>query len=313
MIGLRRAVLLAAAIQLAAGCADVQVQIGESEILVNFRQITLEEQRSFPTLKDSGRAVYVEDNPNAPLFLFHHSNSDGMARWKISKVLSTDGTVADGGADTIAYLNSWAVTPFGTLSANGQDKNKWMLGGGFGGGDVNVQVTCQSADTSLYFDTRSVLRTDLTGIYVQRFMSSDKPLWAQVKEHSRDRPMYLFPLSHPVGCEGSACTRTTWMLGGEYGVDAGLGNAPGIFGAAFPPVDASWEVVSPFPEDSDAWIRDRNAVMYSCSTLFSNGDGRMVLPTDEFSPDTFNFSDVLELVRFVHSIRTVPAGNPFPF
>jgi hypothetical protein len=53
--------------------------------------------------------------------------------------------------------------------------------------------------------------------------------------------------------------------------------------------------------------------MYSCSTLFSNGDGRMVLPTDEFSPDTFNFSDVLELVRFVHSIRTVPAGNPFPF
>mmetsp|Transcript_7984 Transcript_7984/g.13258 ORF Transcript_7984/g.13258 Transcript_7984/m.13258 type:complete len:595 (-) Transcript_7984:75-1859(-) len=302
-----------------AGCAVVKVSIGETESL--FRQLTLAEQSLIPDYKDSGRAIYVEESPTNPMFLYHNSNDLGVGRWKISKMVQRDLDLLENDPNTMAYIDSWAVTPYSLDLSVGNSKNRWYLGGGLGGGQISVSITCDSdtIDTSVYFDSCARLRPELTGFYVQRIAKDEDVVYTLVKKFNTDKPMYLFELHYPIGCSGVECTRSNWLIGETYGQDSCLAyaapraGAPDVLGRRLPSPTIEWNLVSPFVEDDYAWqIADRVS-MYSSDVQFETQSGH---PLDGSSSsrseeNVIQFSTTLEVVRFAHSLKSVPSGQRF--
>ena len=195
--------------------------------------------------KSSGRQVYqsTSESEVQKTHYLYHIEADaekGEGRW----VVSTEFNAFD---HAVAFVESWAVTPFGTeslkdkvgaregwkvarkpLKATSQVEAKKQLKENYFSHDKSFKVMCRDVDghedRSVYFDASADMRPELAGFYVEtaihtqpEFKGKGLPsVYAQIIPNvaagQRSTPFYLYSLG-----DGE-----TWMIGETPYVDSGL-------------------------------------------------------------------------------------------
>lgn len=235
-------------------CSDIKLRWQNADI--DFFQLSLSDQESLGELIGrnivfSGRPAYRSHHDR--LFLYHSYDSvSGIGSWWL-----VDADIVP--AATVGFIQSWAITPdlLGSSHLNdGHVQAKWKVRNGISDDlqeVVDVSVICSSMLIDiLYFDGSARLQPTISGFYVRHFSEESsgqeksrgsveksddagfrRNYFIKVKEKEDESSLFLFPLpavTEPVECggkKGDECmegqiSSTTWLIGDQVGMDAGL-------------------------------------------------------------------------------------------
>lgn len=163
----------------------------------------------------TGRAAYLSPDGFG---LFHTVDwSSGRGSWQFGNVTDL--------ANPLAAADSYAVLPHLVNSAYFMlpaISSGWKGTYHESARSLNIAVECTSSAHGAVFLQSSQLQADLSGFYIRQYsIQSTTPLFRQVTGPNEQKPKYLFPLLPPGRCESEGC-QTTWLVGDEPFVDAGL-------------------------------------------------------------------------------------------
>lgn len=158
--------------------------------------------------KQTGRASYVSqvtlENGNVETMFLYHTivGTTGVGRWVMNDRLGDD-------SNAMAYIDSWAVTPFLTSEIMDIDSpnkywhhfyDQWNV-------DESLVVSCDEEDDSIYFESSPIVAPHLAGFYVPRIFNHSSPVYSKIKTSVDDPDRYLYALDNK------------WMIGDVIGLD----------------------------------------------------------------------------------------------
>lgn len=197
------------------GCLRVRLSSNRTpELNREFTQISIES--IINTTSRSGRAFYstpVGESETVPLYLYHsifRGDNFDVGSWVINTELSN-------GNNAIAFIDSWAVTPYLTGEVVDDDvttkswrtfhDDSWSI-------DESLKVEClDEHESTIYFDSDPEIALDLSGFFVLR--ASDEqanPVYSKIKNFEAENELFLFKMDDK------------WVIGETVGEDGKFWN-----------------------------------------------------------------------------------------
>lgn len=256
--------------------------------LIEFHQIPLDE---YPN-SNTGRAAYVSANSENPQYLYHIQLEDTsriIGRWVINDILDSKDTA-------VAYVNSWSVSPHLTKFAAGNFESHWSISvENDWRQDPTLVLVCtdpespaKEKDSSIFFES-SLLQPSLTGFYIERVLSPKSEIQTRVYSHIKtdprkaaEAPMFLFQLNNQ-----------TWMIGDQYGVDAGVAFLEDSADYPFLFSNPEWRFIA----EGDSWVFDDSAEIYH--------------PDRSATQEVPDLTNIYNTLRFMRSIKFLPARQKY--
>lgn len=190
-------------VQLVESCLQVRVTSERSpELTTDFFQIPVES--NLTSTSNTGRAIY--STPGNYLFLYHSTLHFEMGSWVIS------GELGDG-SNAVAYIDSWAVTPYLVHEVADSDDaakiswrtfydNEWSI-------DESLVVECiDEEESTIFFDGDPNSDVDLSSFYVLRASETQThKVYSKIKNFEVENSLFLFKYED------------RWMIGESIGED----------------------------------------------------------------------------------------------
>jgi diketogulonate reductase-like aldo/keto reductase len=294
--------------------------------------------------ESTGRQIYealrpaTKDMRQQPtLYLYHVvvNAHEGLARWVIGAELGSK-------THAVAYIDSWAVTPYTAALLNDNPDTPdtlWQIQGPRVGDMVDepgfvhnadIRVECSGAskdkDNTIYFDASEQFQVGLSGFYVETAMTPRdihggagggvKSIYAQIRANEEDRRLYMYKLNS-----------ATWMIGEVPNVDNGLAYHDEATSAATPGqldnLHHRWRFVSQDPQDGSVWNwSTAHSVVVSCTMKYQvDASGNEMDLADDASGQgkvgaadavaVRNFPDIYAALRYYRSVKYIPSGQQY--
>ena len=264
--------------------------------------------------QSSGRQVWIAERPTTKdfdeqptLYLYHVviNEFEGLARWVI-------GTRLGSKTHAVAYIDSWAVTPWTALllNDNAQSPDRyWQMKRSpqsaleeFAEGEhfehtkhVNVECSRDSSDNTVYFDSSALHQPMIAGFYVETamhpvFPNGLKSVYQQIKKRSNDKAMYMFKLNDD-----------TWMIGEKPNVDMGLAFHADAEKASTPSEIEYhlWRYLD--RTDNPTWNVDHGVVV-GLKTSYHDSNGKLNRKSEE---------NIYDAYHYYRSVKFVPRGQQY--
>ena len=285
------------------------------------------------SMGNTGRQVYEALRPagnglrqQSTLYLYHIlvDEHEGLGRWVI-------GTDLGSKTHAVAYIDSWAVTPYTAsyLNDNSDSTNShWFIQKPRRGDeeasftyDTTITLECasnsggQGQDNTIYFDSSVKYQPHLTGFYVETAMTPVFPLGLKaVYAHIRSITSPIMGVDHDLPNSSSVeaplymykLKDDTWMIGHVPNVDNGLAFHDDSYYATTPGQIHShhlWRFVSTNPRDENIWNwSNDHGVIVSC---------RMIYNLDRYSNEIKGESDTIDTNKNDKKIETSQITKDF--
>ena len=232
----------------------------------------------------TGRASYVGEIEKKTFYLYFSLNVGSNGRWVLNDKLGDSETA-------ISFIDSFSIEPHLIPHVNDNpEKFYWQFADSEQnwGPNESIRFSCiDEDDSSIIFFESSIIQSSLTGFYIERFLSIESPtrVYSLVGQHPSVESLYLFK-DH---------NNTQWLIGEKIGEDSGYAFIRSNTASPVELVGQNWNFIDLTGEES-VWIV---------------GEPKILHKSMKFAEEAEEFSSIYEVVRFAHSVKTLPKGQTF--